>query len=76
MEVGFTPVAAANAITGTPISRRDVRFHTDYRLDTRFFCLFLEFPGAVQVAMIGNREGWLLELESPRDQVVDPVSAV
>ena len=37
---------------------------------------FLEFPGAVHVAMIGDRESGLLELERPLDQVIDPICAV
>jgi hypothetical protein len=61
---------------GPAISRRDVCFHTDDRLQSGLPRLLLEFPRAVEISMIGDREGRLLELEGPGDQVVDPVGAV
>ena len=75
MEVGLALVAA-DAVAGAPIARRDIGFHADNRLDSRFFGLFLEFPRPVEVAVIGDGEGWLLELEGPGDQVIDAVGAI
>ena len=45
-------------------------------LRPRLLRLLLELPRRVQVAVIGDREGRLLELLGPADQVVDPVRAV
>ena len=42
---------------------RDVRFHADDRLEPRLLRLFLELPGRVQVAVVGDREGRLLEFQ-------------
>ena len=58
------------------ISWSDVRFHADDRLDSRFSGLFLELPRAVQVTVIRDGEGGLLELQRPRDQVVNAICAV
>jgi hypothetical protein len=75
MEIGFTAVAA-DAIARASIPRRDIGFHADYGLNARFLGFFLELPRAVEVTVVGNGEGWLLELERPCDQVIDPVGAV
>jgi hypothetical protein len=37
---------------------------------------FLEFPRAVHVPMVGDRESGLLEFERSLDQVIDPICAV
>ena len=75
MEIGLAAVAA-NAIAGAPIARRDIGFHTDDRLETRLFCLFLELPSPVKVTVVGYGEGRLFELESSADEIVDSVGAV
>jgi hypothetical protein len=38
--------------------------------------MLLKLPGSVQITVVGNRQGGLLELFSPPDQIVDPVRAV
>ncbi len=75
MVIRLSPVAAY-ALTGAAISRRDIGFHADDRPDTRFFRFFLELPRAVQVTVIGDGQGWLLELERSVDQVIYAVGAV
>ena len=37
---------------------------------------FLEFPRAVQVAVVGDGQGGLLEFKSPLDEVIDSIGAV
>ena len=61
---------------GTPIRGRNVGLHPDDRLELFLPRLFLEIPGCVQITMIGNRQGGLLELLGSSDQVFDPVRAV
>ena len=75
MEIGLTAVAA-DAITGASITRRDIGFHADYRLNACFLCFFLELPRRMKVTVVGNGEGGLFEFERPCDQVIDPVGAV
>src|SRR6266480_7993356 len=60
----------------TPIRGRNVGLHPDDRLELFLPRLFLEIPGCVQITMIGNRQGGLLELLGSPDQVFDPVRAV
>ena len=54
----------------------DVRFHADYGAKTRFPCLLLKLPGGVHVAMVGDREGRLLEFCGTPDEIIDPVGAI
>src|SRR5215510_13793582 len=54
----------------------DVRLHADDRFDLRLFGLLLELPGGVEISVVGDRQGRLLELLGAADQVVDPVCAV
>ena len=75
MVVGFAPVAP-NSVAGASIARCDIGFHADDRLEARLLRLFLELPSAVKVTVIGYGEGWLLELQRLRDEIVDPVCAV
>ena len=75
MEVGFTPIAT-DAVTGPSIARSDIGFHADDRLQARLLRLFLELPSPVKVTVIGYGEGWLLELQRLRDQIIDPVCTV
>ncbi len=70
LDPGRRPLARA------PIAWRDVRLHADNGLELRLLRLFLELPRGVHVTVIRNRERWLLELQSPLDQVIDPVGAV
>ena len=53
-----------------------IGLHPEDRLDPRLLGLLLERPGGVQVAMVRDREGGLLELLGPGDQVVDPVRPI
>ena len=75
MEVRLSPVAA-DAIASAPISRRDIGFHADDRLEAGLLRFFLELPGPVEVTVIGYGERWLLELQRLRDQIIDPVCTV
>src|SRR5439155_24719795 len=61
---------------GPPVAGRDVSFHADDRLDVRLLRFFLEFPGGVEIPVIGDRQGRLLELDGTLDQVIDPVCAI
>ena len=75
MVIRFSPVTA-DTFARTPISRRHIGFHADDRPDACFFGFFLELPRRVQVTVIGDGQGRLLELEGPVDQVIYAVSAV
>ena len=68
--------AGRGASALAPVAGRDVRLHADDRLELRLSRLLLELPGGVQVAVIGDRQGGLLELLGAPDQVIDPVGAV
>jgi hypothetical protein len=70
------PTLSADAVAGAPITRRDIGFHADDRLQACLFRLFLELPSAVKIAVIRYRERGLLEFESSGDQVIDAVGAV
>jgi hypothetical protein len=73
--VGFAPITA-DPVASASVARSNIGFHADDRFYARFFSFFLEVPGSVEVAVVRDREGWLLEFESPVDEVVDPVGAV
>ena len=75
MEVRFAAVAA-DAIAGASIARRDIGFHADDRLESRFLGFFLELPRPVKVTVISYCEGGLFELQRPTDEIIDPVCAV
>ena len=75
MVVGF-PTVSADAVAGASIARRDIGFHADNRLEARLLRLFLELPSPVQVTVIGYSEGWLLEFQRLRYEVIDAVCAV
>ena len=75
MVIGLPPVTA-DALTRAPISRRDIGFHADDRLETRFFRFFLKLPRAVKVTVIRYGEGRLLELQRSTDEIIDSVGAV
>jgi hypothetical protein len=75
VEVGFTPVAA-DAVAGASITRSDISFHADDRLEARLLRPFLELPSPVKVTVIGYGEGWLLELQRLRNEIFDSVCAV
>ena len=68
--------SAVCARSRSPIAGGDVCLHSDDRLELRFAGLLLKLPGGVQITVIGNRQGGLLELLGPPDQVFDPVCAV
>ncbi len=61
---------------GAPVAGRHVRLHSNNRLDPRCSRVLLELPGRVEVTVIGDRQGGLLELLGPADQVIDSVGAV
>ena len=65
-----------NPASLSPVPRSDVRLHPDDRLETGLAGLILELPGRVEVAMVGDRERGLFELQGPGDQVVDTVRPV
>ncbi len=68
--------AGRGPLSEAAVAGRDVRFHPDDRLELGLLRLFLELPGRVHVTVICDRERGLLELQSPLDQVIDPVGAV
>ncbi len=55
---------------------RDICLHADDRLEAGFLRLLLELPRRVQITMVGNGDGRLLELLGARDQVIDAVGAI
>jgi len=69
-------LAVPLALPAAAVAQRDVSLHAEDRLDTGFSSFFLEFPGGVYVPVIRDSEGWLLEFERPRDQVVNAICAV
>ena len=73
MEIGLS---VAFALLRAAVAGRDVRFHSNEWANAGLVCFFLEFPGAVHVAMIGDGESGLLEFERPLDQIINPVCAV
>ena len=75
MIVGFAPVPSY-AVAGTSIARCDIGFHADNRLQSRFLGPFLELPRAVQVTVISDRQGRLLELQRSIDEIIDAVCTV
>ena len=66
----FCPVA------GPAVAHGNVRLHPDDRFDAGLASLLLELPGGMEVTVIGNGEGGLLEFQGTPDQVVNPVGAV
>jgi hypothetical protein len=60
----------------SPITRCDVRLHTDDRLDPGLLRPFLERPGGVEVTVVGDCQRRLLELERALYEIVDPVRSV
>ena len=64
------------ARAGAAITGSDIGLHPDDRLDLFFPRVLLELPGCMQITVIGNRQGGLLEFLGPSDQIVDPVRAV
>jgi hypothetical protein len=75
VKVRLAPVTA-DPVASASIAWRDIGFHADDRLETRFFRFFLELPRAVKVTVIGYREGRLLELQRSTDEIIDSVGAV
>lgn len=75
MVVGFAPIPA-DPVARTPIAGRDIGFHADYRLYSRFFGSFLELPCAMEVTVIGDGEGGLLKFERFTDEIFNSVGAV
>src|ERR1051326_4126627 len=67
---------AISARSCTSVTGGDVRLHSDDRLELFLPRMLLKLPGSVQITVVGNRQGGLLELFSPPDQIVDPVRAV
>src|SRR5688500_9817139 len=59
-----------------PVPRCHVGFHADDRFDTGLLGLLLEIPGCVQVPVVSDREGGLLQLLRTPNQVVYPVGSV
>jgi hypothetical protein len=58
------------------IPRRDVRLHADDRLDAGLLGLLLKAPGRVEIAVVGDCQRRLLELERALYEVIDPVRPV
>ena len=69
LPVGFALLVAA-------ASGRYISLHPDDGIDARFGGFFLKLPCAMHVAVIGDGECGLLELERTSDQVIDPICAV
>jgi hypothetical protein len=66
----------ADALLQAPVAGRYIGLHADDRPDPSFLGFFLELPRPVQVTVIRDGEGGLLELQSPRDQVIYAVGTV
>ena len=75
MVVGLAPIAA-DAVAGASIARCHIGFHADDRLQARLLRPFLELPSPVKVTVIGYGEGWLLEFQRLRYEIIDAVCAV
>ena len=75
MIVGLPP-GAPDAIARAPIARCDIGFHADDRLEPGFFGLFLEVPCSVKVAVIGDRQSGLFELQRSTEEITDAVCTV
>ena len=75
-EVVVVALARTAARAGAPVVGSDVRLHAENGAETGLLGLLLELPRGVQVTVIGDGEGWLFELQRPRDQVVDPVRSI
>ena len=75
MVVRFAAIST-DPVAGAPIAGRDIGFHADDRLETRFFRFFLKLPRAVKVTVIRYREGRLLELQRSTDEIINSVGAV
>ena len=75
MVVGLAPIST-DPVAGASVARRDIGFHADDRLETRFLGFFLELPRPVKVTVIGYGEGRLLELQRSVDEIIDAVGAV
>ena len=58
------------------IAGRDVRFNPNDRLDASLLRLLLKTPGSVEVAVVGDCERRLLELERALNEAIDPVRPV
>lgn len=66
----------SGAASRASVARGDVCLHPDDGLEVVPPGQLLERPGSVEVAMIGDSQRRLLELDSPPNEVVESVGAV
>jgi hypothetical protein len=72
--IGAMTRAAAGSIS--TVSRRNVRLHTDNRLELLFPRQLLKLPGTKEASMIGERKRGHLKMERPFHQIVEPIGSV
>ena len=75
-EVGVVGRGAFLQPAGAAVAVRDVGLAADDRLDPPGAGLLLEFPRAVEVAVVREGEGGHAQFDRPLHQVVYPVRAV